>query len=663
MAKKKQPAITQPDAVLEKALKRFSESWDYAKGNWHDKWDRDNKLYDNERAMAEYVGVTNTSVPMAYSTIETLVSALNNANLRFDYRSGDPMKRVNAAPLNGLIDEYWDDGGWDSLLEMIYRDTTITGIVPVMMSWNADEDRPEMDAMAARDAVIDPTLKQPRDLQRKGAYAGRRFYVRKGTLDDEHIIDSDPDSKTYGEQVQRYKLPKSPIKAGQQEPDDKELKERFSGSTLKTAKDDQDELIEIWDIDRVVTLLNRSAVIEDRVNPHKKRHELILKRRYTDEVEQRRLAGDFNSSQEVEINGELVEDNSIDQESYAKALDDAEKKAKREARGIVPMFFMRNLRRLSLIYSKGEIDAIAKPMEHLNDLTNMESDALIRSLAPQRELDPEYEDWLDLIDNQPDTVYPFKPGSLRVIDQNHIPPNAFNNRMNIKNEIRETTAIDQVAKGIQNIKQASATEVNTQMRQTNQRIESKARIFEKDGFHWMGWILLKLVQLYVDKPLIVEAPEANQDPQEIMEKYGIELPAGAAIFDPEDYRDDWRPRVSLEIDAQNKQVDEMRSARESFGIIIQDPTNNLDAAKRILYPKMFNIDRTDLDEIMTPAEQGPGMAAPMEAGQEADPAAQGDPTNDTGIAVSQEMMADLMDAQAAQGGAGADAALVEAVNA
>lgn len=663
MAKKQTESTQQPQSVLERTLKRFNDSWDYAKDNWHEKWDRDNKLYDGERTKPNYVNsVTDTSVPMVFSTIETMVSAMNNANLRFDFSSGDPMKKVSTAPLNALTDEYWDDDGWDSLLEEMYRETFNTGMCGAIMSWDSDEDRPHVDAFAMRDAIVDPTIKQPAQLQKPGAYAGRRFYVRKGSLDDVKVVDADPESKTYGELIPRYKVLSTGTEAGQEEPDDKTLKEMFGASTLKTARTDQDEMIEIWDIERVVTVRNRSDVVEDRVNPHKVRHELGLRRRYVEQVEQRRLAGEFNSSEEVEIDGVLVVDNMIDQEGYNKALKEAEARAKREARGIVPVFFFRNYRRLSLLYAKSEIDSIAKEQELLNDMTNMESDFIIRQLAPQRELDPEYDDWIDLIDNDPDTVYPFKPGSLSNIPPPVLPANSFNNRMNIKNEMREATAIDQAAKGIQSIKETTATEVTAQLQQTGQRIESKARIFEKDGLYWWAWILMKFIQLYVDDVLVVEAPGANQNADEIRTKYGIDLPKGAAIFDPAEYQGDWRPRISLEIDAQNKQIDEMRSARESYSIIIQDSSNNLPAAKKILYPKMFNIDKADLDEITT-QEPVPALGAgPMAPEAPADPALAADPTNPTGVAVAPELMAELLAAQQAQGGVGADAALVEAVN-
>jgi hypothetical protein len=596
MAKKEPRSNTPKDDVLETALKRYRDSYDYQKDNWHANWERDNKLYDNERYNATYDGVTDTFVPMVYSTIETMVSALNNADLRIDFTNGDPMANVSTAPLNALIDEWWDDDQWDLSLEDSYRETLKVGMDANMLIW--DIDHPHLESFAMRDAILDPTVKNPAQLQEPGHYAGRRYYVRKGSLSEFEVVDTDPKSKTYGELVKRYKDVDDSL-APSGELTDKELKEMFGSSTLKSAADDQDEIIEIWDVDRVVTIKNRSAVIENVVNPFKRRHESKLRQQYL-----------------AELDDQVFET----PEAQAEAIKDAEANAKARAKGVVPFFFFRNTRKKSLIYATSEVQPIAKEQELLNDMTNMESDFIIRQLAPQRELDPAYEDWLDLIDDDPSTVYPFKPGSLTNIAPPVLPANSFNNRMNIKNEIRETTAIDQVAKGAANVKDTTATEIRAQLSQTGARIESKARIFKKDGFYWMGFILMKMIQLYVDKPYVVSVPGNEVDRAAQADKYGLELPPGTAVFDPADYQGDWKPRITLEVDAESKQIESRREARENYTILIQDPTNNLSEAKTRLYPKMFNIDREDLDAIMTPAAaDNPGAGVPAPAGPVAMP--------------------------------------------
>ena len=563
-----------PEDSLATAMKRFNDSWEYAKQNWHSKWNRDIRLYDNERVHATYEGTTDTFVPMVFSTIETMVAALSNASPRFEFKSGNPMVKTDDKALNALIGEWWDEDQWDLAIEEGFRETLTTGMVANMFSWDYENERPHLESFAMRDAIVDPTIKKPADLQKPGSYAGRRYFVRKGALENIKIVDTDPESKTYGELIPRYKITGTKDGGPSGEPDDKATKEMFDGSTLPSAEKDQDEVIEIVDVDRQVTILNRSEVNEDIVNPFKYQHEMKLLKKYTD-------AG----------------------------YEDAAERAKAEAKGIVPYFFGRNYRKLSLFYATSEVNSIAKEQELLNDLTNMETDYIIKQLAPQKELDPKYADWIDMITNDPDVVYPFVPGSLVDRQVPVLPPNSFNNRMNIKNEIRETTAIDQVAKGVANVKDTTATEVRAQLNQSGQRVQSKARIFEKDYFYWMGWIVMKFVQLYVDKPIVVDVPGGSPiSAEEALERYGIELPAGAGVFDPADFSEDFQVRVSLDIDQQNKEADQQRQAFESYTAIINDPSSaaggiNLAELKKRLWPKIFNLDQDDIDAILTPEQQ------------------------------------------------------------
>jgi hypothetical protein len=590
-------------AVLKKAMKRFEDSLTYQKDNWHQKWDRDNKLYDNERVQVAYVGMTDTFVPMTFSLIETMTTAIVNANLRFQFKTGNPMKKIDDKPFNALLGEWWDEDQWDLAIEEGSRETFTTGMAGNFVYWDGESNQPRMESYAMRDMVIDPTLRRPAELQKRGAYAGRRYFVRKGQLDDVMIVDTDEESKTYGQLIPRYTKTVDDDKAGDKgEADDKEVKEMFASSTLSAAKDDQDEIIEIWDVDNVVTIKNRKHVIENQVNPYKQRREQLLQRKYLEEA------------QNAEYDPETAADD------MDKAIKEAEKRAKAEAKGIVPFWFMRNYRKLSLFYANSEVNAIAKLQELLNDQTNAENDSIIKPLVPQKELDPDYEDWLDLITDEMGVTYPFKPGSLVDRQTAQVAPTAFNNRMNIKNEIRESTAMDQVTKGVSAEKDATATEIKATLNQSGSRIQSKARIFEKDGFYWFGWILKEMAQLYITAPIVVTTPGSTMTPEEAMAKYGIELPRGAGVFDPADFGDDVRVRVSLEIDEQNRKQEERRDATVAYTQLIQDPTNNIQAAKRILYPKMYPLDQQDLDEIMT-APQHPAMPPLVGGAPAGDPAA------------------------------------------
>jgi hypothetical protein len=569
----------QPD-ILKQTMDRFNDSWEYQKQNWHPQWDRDQKLYDNERYRENYHSVSDTAVPMAFQTVETMNAALNNSSLRFDFESSDPLRRTSAAPLNSLIDEWWEDDQWDLALEEDTREMLKIGMAGNMFTW--DVDHPHLDHYAMRDMIVDPTVRNPADLQQPGFYAGRRYFVKKDSWRDIEVIDADPDSKTYGQLVPRYSGKGTDTTSAADQGDDatdKALKEAFNSSTLSNAATKQDELIEIWDVDRVVTVLNRKEVIEDIENPHKTRHRYMLKKQYVAE---------------------------LGEEAEPEDIADAEARADRDAEGLNPFFFFRNYRETSLFYAKSEVSFIWKLIESLNDQTNADLDIGIRQNAPQRELDPLYQDWIDLLTNDPDVVYPFTPGSLKNIDPPIGSPQGLNNRMTTAAQIRETTAIDSIAKGQAPSGDPTATQINTQMGQTNQRIESKARILEKDGIYWMAYIVFRLFQLYVDTPVVVNVKGGDTDDltTTVTNSLGEEvpLPDGSALLDPADYQGKWRPKVTLEIDSNNKKLEEQQAAKETLAILLQDPTNNIAEIKKRVYPKAFDLSKEDLDAIITPDE-------------------------------------------------------------
>lgn len=584
------------NTVLSDSLKQYRESFDYQKNNWFAKWERDNRLYDSERAAQSYIGLADTFVPMTFPMIETMVTALANGSLNFDYKFGDPMINPDIRTLNGLIDEWGEKDNWDLASEESIREMLITGMAGNMLSWEIDH--PHWDYGSMRDYIVDPTIKSPADLQKPEHYAGRRYLVRKGSLDDYKVVDVDPKSKTYGELINRYNIPKdsgytNSTNLGSEELD-KQVKEMTLGSTLSSAQDDQDEIIEIWNVDKVRTILNRSHVIEDVINPYKQRHEDILTQKYYKELYQSFIDQRYDPV-------------AADQE----ATKMARAQAKDESVGLVPFFFFRNYRRSSTFYAKSEIDSIAKHQELLNDMSNLETDMIIKKNSPQRELDPEYADFIDLVNEDPDTIYPFRPGSLRFVDQPVSDGSLFNNRMNVKNEIREATAIGQGAKGIESSKDKTAEEVRSVDRGTSSRIESKARILEKDAYFWMAHILYRMAQLYVTTPQVVRVKGPSSEGKESGVYKDKQLPKGTAVYDPADYDSDFIPHVTLEIDAEDKKIEEKQQAQSEYKILISDPTNNIAEVKKIYYPKMFDLDKADLDRILTPPQQAEAQQQAM----------------------------------------------------
>jgi len=158
------------------------------------------------------------------------------------------------------------------------------------------------------------------------------------------------------------------------------------------------------------------------------------------------------------------------------------------------------------------------------------------------------------------------------------------------------------------------------MGSSGERIESKARILEKDGFYWMAKILFRMVQLYVTEPQLVKVSGPSKRGKESGVFRGKKLPQGTSVFNPAEFDSDFVPTISLEVDSKQKKEETQTESLQQYQILIQDPTNNLPKVKEIFYPKMFDLDKADLDDILTPdpAQQmmgAPGGMPPEMAGQ------------------------------------------------
>ena len=105
----------------------------------------------------------------------------------------------------------------------------------------------------------------------EGFYCGRRYLTTKADLESFEIIDTDPDSKTYGQMVKKYKNLDDIVTAAnnsQGDETDKQQKDLYYGSTAPDPKKTQIEVIEYWTEEKVCSVANRSVLIEESENPY-----------------------------------------------------------------------------------------------------------------------------------------------------------------------------------------------------------------------------------------------------------------------------------------------------------------------------------------------------------------------------------------------------------
>lgn len=519
------------DEIVKSVLDRFNDSWNYASKSYHLTWENSWKLYRNQRVKRTHKGTVDTFVPMTFSLIETMTAALGNGRPAFDYVPEYKSQQGNTDVLSAMVTNYWQKDGWDNKVLSGIRQMLITGNAPLFIYW--DIDRPRMVHFSIRDFIMDPTSTGPENWK----YAGRRYLTCLDDLKSYEVVDP-----TTGETIPRFSnldnIESKGVDGG--EPTDKQNKELFLGSTLEKPSEKQVEVIEIWDHDRVRSIANRSVLIEDMENPGKV---------------------------QARLNG------------------------KKDDKGYIPFILLRDYIDESLPYAMGEVEPITPQQELLNDLTNQFIEANLFTLYPMGELDPSLASWIDRVQAAPGRVFPFKPGSLKYMQPPIIPAQIFNERMNIKQEIRETTAIDQTAKGVTSATAQTATEIKAQLGQASQRIEIKARSLEKDGFYQMGKLLFCMIKLYVDRPKWVR----------VSKETGVEF----AMYDPTEFFGNYDPVVQLDISRQADKLKTQESSLKAYQILIQDPMNNIEEVKKRLLPKMFDLDIEDITAILTPPAQNP----------------------------------------------------------
>lgn len=517
----------------------WTSSWNYTSSAYHRKWQDMTDLYDSKRVYVGYNGISDTFVPMSFSTVETMVAATSGDKPLVQYIPTRPDQSAETEVLNGLFSFYWDLDNWTNKTVQHARDLFKLGTSVMYLYW--DIDHPCLRVIPLRDFFCDPTATIL--TYQDASYMGYRFLANKSELKKEMVID--PEKQ---ELVPKYRnLDKlSNYMPGDQT--DKQEKDTLMGSTLdKEAQKDQIEVICYWTKDEVIYVGNRSEVIYQAKNYYKERQEFL---------------GWENPT------------------------------------GMYPFVIDANYPDESLLYGKSVLDPIAKPQELLNDLTNQNVDAVSWALDPVMELDPQYASYIDKIKNVTGAVYPFKPGSLSAVQKPVIPSNAFNERTNIKNEIRETTAVDEIIKGVSAPSRTTATEVKAQIASSGRRFDLIISQMENGGYYQLAKLVYQMVQMYVTVPTMYR----------VIGKNGADW----KTFDPEEFYGDYEPRIKLKATLEQEKNQKMRNLKELYTALLGNPLVNQSGMTRLVIQKAFDLEPDEVDDLMVDPQQAAQSAHPDE---------------------------------------------------
>lgn len=561
------------DKRLHKFLGMFNDSWNYAQQNYHQRWEDNWKLYHNIRTKKNYPGTIETFVPMVNSTVNTIVATLFNSNPSVQFVPNHPEQEQETDVLNEIYQDFARRDGWNAKNKINGRQGVITGNYCAYYEWQPDKDGGFVHKIVVpvRDMIIDPQATNYENWR----YVGRRFFATKKELENETIYDFES-----GKEVKRYKN-LNEITAEGAEGDnesDKVKKDQTLGATAPSAK--MLELIEIWTRERVVVIANRSVIIEDRENPHF----ALEKAKY----EQRKTEWELQRAITYQQTGE-------DMGEFDEVFN--EKKA-----GLLPFAHGCEYQDVSLVYGTSDVDIIADEQEMLNTMTDLNIEAVLYQLFPEKVIDPKYASQIDDLSPAPGKTYALPFNAIQWNNPPVVPQNAFSERANIKSEIREAASVSEISKGITATDSTTATEIKAMLAQADIRIQEKAQNLADGFFFQEAKIVFKLLQLYADDNFMVRT----------VSDAGVEW----KNIDMSVFMGDYTPMVKLDIQKKLEDAERQEAYLQAYQMIIADPTNNLTEAKQIMYGKMIpGLTQEEINRIITPAQQpeAPMMGEPMPA--------------------------------------------------
>lgn len=584
MAKRNLESDKKTDNRLAKYLKMFTDSWTYAQQNYHVKWENNWKLYHNQRVKRSHDGAVKTFVPMVNSSINTIVAGLFNSNPSIKYIPNHPDQEQDTDVLNEIYADFARRDGWVEKNKANGRQGLITGNFCTYYEWKQTKDGGYVHKInvPVRDMIIDPQSHSYEDWR----YVGRRFFAPLKQLKKEKIYDFET-----GKYVSRYKNLDmvTPDGSNSDFESDKVKKDQALGTT---APDDADmvELIEIWTHKRVVVIANRVVVIEDKENPHYAMEKSMYEQRKA-EHEMQQMAVQEEISQWNSQRAMTLATQGYDIGEYqGETLGDFEEEWDEEHAGLMPFAQGRDYADISLPYGDSDVDIIADQQELLNDITELNVEAILYQLYPEKTLDPKFSNWADNLDPRPGKVYTLPAGALNWNNPPAIPANAFNERMSLKDEIREAIAVSDVSKGVMSAgSNTTATEIKAMVGQADIRIQEKAQTLAHDFFFQEAKIVLKLIQMYAPDEMWVRS----------MGDAGVTF----LQMNPRKFLGDYTPMVTLDVERRLEKQEQQDAYMQAFQIIIQDPSNNLQAAKEILYKKMMpELTEEEIQQIITPQQ-------------------------------------------------------------
>lgn len=569
MAKKNQnPTLNEADktanddALMRVVLEDYKRSRDYVKHSYLEIWEDCWKSYNNIRTRRGYDGVSDDFVPETFTIVESVKANIAGGKPKFNFRPTNEEQEQDTTLINSLLDFYWERNNMNSVILNWVQDMLVLGNGILMVTWEGDY--PCVRNIPLEDFFVDPTATHLNRPTEPGypKYAGRRFLTSYEELQNQKLVNPET-----GEMENMFKNLEKINRFNRPDDDktDKERKERFLGSTLgDEAEKSQIEIIEYFTRKKRIMIANGETLIYEGENPYNRKAS--------------------KANREIEFEGEILE-TTVDIP---------------EIPGFLPFAILRNYVDSSLFYAKGDAEIILDRQEALNDVSTQKHDNLNYALNNMWQIDPRFKHLSDQIESIPGAVLPIPQGALTALEKQQIGPDADNEMLRIKEEMRRATAADEVIQGAsQDRGRVTATEVQTQINQASQRFATKLNTLESEGYAQLARIIFWESQIFLTEEIVIRIV----GPDDAVEWQN---------YNPGEYLGDYEPKVELVSTTKAIQAEEGQKYVQVHQLAANSPYVDQKELMRVYFEKMLQLPKDEIARLIV----DPPMMDPMMMGGE-----------------------------------------------
>lgn len=508
---------TEPDTTLDKVLTGFRNSRNYCRDGFWDTWEASWKLYNGQRVSIGYDGFADTFIPETYSEINGIKAHLLHGNLEVEFLPTSPDQSGDPATLQSAFNYAWYRDYMDQKIDSTITEYLVGGN-SYIWSYPDHDGFPRQRVVSAKDCFFDPMITCYEDLCRWG-YGGYRYLTTLDDLKAATVVNGDYDSSQAEGDSNSANKPRysnlDQVGTFAEDTDDPTVKEDREEMLADAVIEDVDgtvECIVYYDKDNMITVANRSVVIEEVDTPFQR---------------------DAKTVQSAADDGTPV--------SFEMPKIDP----------FIPVAPFRNLVDPNLWYARGDVEIIGPSQERLNDVRAQKFDNLTFQLNRMWSLDPAFAQKLDEIQSVPGAVFTIPPGALEQIITQPIGTDADNEVALLKSEMQAATGANEAYMGtLGTAGRQSAYQINQGLVALGARFQVKVNNLENEGIRILAQNMWKIMQLFITKETPIRVNSTNG--------------TSWSVYNPGLYLGDWDVQAKLGSTADTIKETERQQAMQFY---------------------------------------------------------------------------------------------------